>query len=165
MLGSERRNKIMEILHRDSKVYVSQLAKDFGITEETVRRNLEKLESQQLLQRSYGGAVLPEKAQNDISFDQRSITNVYEKRALTNKAASLIEDGDTTFMDSSSTALMLRPQLVKKKDCAGRGSLKLFLLHGNRPKAIRSLVPPDRAAEYQIDILRQIMTGKESTKC
>ncbi len=116
MLGIERRNKIMEILHRDSKVYVSQLAKEFGVTEETVRRDLEKLEDQQLVQRSYGGAVLAEKAQDDISFDQRSITHVAEKRDLTNKAASLIEDGDTIFMDSSSTALMLRPHLEKKKD-------------------------------------------------
>lgn len=116
MLGIERRQKIMEILQRESKVYVAKLAQEFNITEETVRRDLEKLENQNLLQRSYGGAVLPEKATEDISFDQRSITNVDEKRALTNKASSLIEDGDTIFMDSSSTALMLRPHLEQKEN-------------------------------------------------
>ena len=52
MLGPERRQKIMDILRQDSKVYVSQLAKIFNITEETIRRDLEKLEQQNLLRRS-----------------------------------------------------------------------------------------------------------------
>ena len=70
MLGIERRQKIMDILKKNKKVYVAKLAQEFGITEETVRRDLEKLENQNLLQRSYGGAVLMEKANEDLSFDQ-----------------------------------------------------------------------------------------------
>ena len=61
MLGIERRQKIMDILQKNKKVYVAKLAQEFGITEETVRRDLEKLENQNLLQRSYGGAILMEK--------------------------------------------------------------------------------------------------------
>ena len=50
MLGIERRQKIMDILQKNKKVYVAKLAQEFGITEETVRRDLEKLENQNLLQ-------------------------------------------------------------------------------------------------------------------
>lgn len=116
MLGIERRQKIMDILQKNKKVYVAKLAQEFGITEETVRRDLEKLENQNLLQRSYGGAVLIEKTNEDLSFDQRSITHVAEKRKITEKAQQLIEKGDTIFMDSSSTALMLRPYLENKEN-------------------------------------------------
>ena len=116
MLGIERRQKIMDILQKNKKVYVAKLALEFGITEETVRRDLEKLENQNLLQRSYGGAVLMEKTNEDLSFDQRSITHVAEKRKITEKAHQLIEKGDTIFMDSSSTALMLRPYLENKEN-------------------------------------------------
>lgn len=116
MLGIERRQKIMDILQKNKKVYVAKLAQEFGITEETVRRDLEKLENQNLLQRSYGGAILMEKTNEDLSFDQRSITHVAEKRKITEKAHQLIEKGDTIFMDSSSTALMLRPYLENKEN-------------------------------------------------
>ncbi|MDD6128263.1 MAG: DeoR family transcriptional regulator, partial [Veillonellaceae bacterium] len=60
MLGIERRRKIMDKLNEERKVYVSELAKLFGVTEETIRRDLEKLEGKDLLRRSYGGAVLNE---------------------------------------------------------------------------------------------------------
>lgn len=116
MLGIERRQKIMNILQQNKKAYVAQLAQEFGITEETVRRDLEKLEKQNLLQRTYGGAVLLEKANEDLSFEQRSITHVAEKRKISEMAIQLIDDGDTVFMDSSSTALMLRPHLERKKN-------------------------------------------------
>ncbi len=52
MLGLERRQKIMEKIRIDRKVYVSELAKLFKVTEETIRRDLEKLERQELLSRS-----------------------------------------------------------------------------------------------------------------
>ena len=116
MLGIERRQKIMNILQQNKKAYVAQLAQEFGITEETVRRDLEKLEKQNLLQRTYGGAVLLEKTNEDLSFEQRSITHVAEKRKISEMAIQLIDDGDTVFMDSSSTALMLRPHLERKKN-------------------------------------------------
>ena len=58
MLGIERRQQIMEKLNNEQKVYVAELAKLFNVTEETIRRDLEKLESKDLLRRSYGGAVL-----------------------------------------------------------------------------------------------------------
>ena len=53
MLGIERRQQIMEKLNNEQKVYVAELAKLFKVTEETIRRDLEKLESKDLLRRSF----------------------------------------------------------------------------------------------------------------
>lgn len=116
MLGLERRQKIMEILHRDNKVYVSKLAKLFNVTEETVRRDLEKLESQNLITRSYGGAVLAESTSEDLSFNKRSSLNSESKQLIALKAYDLISDGDTVMVDSSTTCQMLLQQMKGKKN-------------------------------------------------
>ena len=92
MLGIERRRKIMERLNQDNKVYVADLSKFFNVTEETIRRDLEKLENQDLLRRSYGGAVLNEHTSEDLSFVKRTTINSEDKEIIAEKAAALIGD-------------------------------------------------------------------------
>lgn len=58
MLGIERREKILTIIQQNHKVYVNELALTFDVTEETVRRDLEKLEKKAYCNCAYGGAVL-----------------------------------------------------------------------------------------------------------
>ena len=82
MLGLERRQKIMEKIRLDRKVYVSDLARAFKVTEETIRRDLEKLEAQDLLRRSYGGAILAESTSEDLSYKRRSTINSESKLAI-----------------------------------------------------------------------------------
>lgn len=82
MLGLERRQKIMEKIRLDRKVYVADLAKAFKVTEETIRRDLEKLEAQDLLRRSYGGAILTESTSEDLSYKRRSTINSESKLAV-----------------------------------------------------------------------------------
>ena len=115
MLGLERRQKIMELLRRDNKVYVSELAKLFKVTEETIRRDLEKLEGQDLLRRSYGGAIISESTSEDLPFTKRSNLNSESKQAIASKAYDLIHDGDTIMVDSSTTGQMLLQQLKGRK--------------------------------------------------
>ncbi len=116
MLGIERRRKIMERLVQERKIYVSDLSRLFSVTEETIRRDLEKLEGQNLLRRSYGGAVLNEHTNNDLSFVKRRAINSADKESIAQKAAGLIHDGDSIMVDSSTTCLALLPQLRGKKD-------------------------------------------------
>ena len=116
MLGLERRQKIMEKIRFDRKVYVSELAKSFKVTEETIRRDLEKLESQDLLRRSYGGAVIAESTRDELSYTRRSTINSESKLAIAEKAASLIHDGDTIMMDSSTTCQALLQRLKGQRD-------------------------------------------------
>ena len=116
MLGIERRRRIMERLNEEKKVYVPQLAQEFKVTEETIRRDLERLENEDLLRRSYGGAVLNERTAGTLSFARRSFINSDNKMSIAAKAARLIEDGATIMMDASTTSLALLPQLKGKKD-------------------------------------------------
>ena len=116
MLGIERRQKIMEYLTSDRKVYVADLSKLLKVTEETVRRDLEKLETQDLLRRSYGGAVLNEHTSEDLSFLKRNSINNTDKQAIAKKAEFLVNDNDTLMVDSSTTCLTLLHQLKSKKE-------------------------------------------------
>ena len=106
----------MEKIRLDRKVYVSDLAKTFKVTEETIRRDLEKLEGQDLLRRSYGGAVITESTSEDLSYKRRSAINSESKLAIAEKAARLIQDGDTIMMDSSTTCQALLQRLKGQKD-------------------------------------------------
>ena len=89
MLGVERRQRVMEMLTRDGRVYVGKLAETFHVTEETVRRDLEKLEQKKLLHRSYGGAVLAEATSEDLSFVRRSGQNQESKLRIADAAHPL----------------------------------------------------------------------------
>ena len=116
MLGLERRQRIMEKIRLDRKVYVSDLAQTFKVTEETIRRDLEKLESQDLLRRSYGGAVITESTSEDLSYKRRSSINSESKLAIAEKAAQMVQDGDTVMMDSSTTCQALLQRLKGQRD-------------------------------------------------
>lgn len=116
MLGIERRRRIMERLNAEKKVYVPDLAQEFNVTEETIRRDLERLEHEDLLRRSYGGAVLNERTAGALSFARRSFINSEDKNTIAAKAAKLIENGATIMLDASTTSLALLPQLKGKKD-------------------------------------------------
>lgn len=118
MLGIERRQVILERLTRERKVYVSRLSDELGVTQETIRRDLEKLESGGHLQRSHGGAVLLTPSNEDISLANRASTNFTLKQIIAVKAAGLVNDGASLMVDSSSTVFHLFNLLTAKKDLA-----------------------------------------------
>ena len=115
MLAIERRRRILSLLQENQSVLVPELSKLFNVTEETIRRDLEKLEKDGLAKKTYGGAVLRESTNVDISLNIREITNVEGKQDIALKVAEYIEDGDTLMLDSSSTALYVAKQVKFKR--------------------------------------------------
>ncbi len=115
MLGIERRQRIIKLIHEDKKVYVSSLSQLFKVTEETIRRDLEKLENEGVLSRTYGGAVLNQYTIEDLPFQTRTSMNHEVKQTISLKAATLIHDNDTIMIDASTTCLELLHALQKKK--------------------------------------------------
>lgn len=105
MLPLERRRKIIEYINANQSVKVIELSKDFNVTEETIRRDLEKLEKEGVLMRTYGGAVLIEKEHDDQPFSVRSRENIENKKQIGLMLNQLIQDGETIMMDSSTTSL------------------------------------------------------------
>lgn len=116
MLAIERRQRIMDKLNEDDKVYVPALAALLSVTEETIRRDLDKLEAQGLLKRSHGGAVRAGSTSEDLSFLRRSAEGAPRKKRIAELAAPLIHDGDTIMMDSSTTGLALLQVLRERRD-------------------------------------------------
>ncbi|WP_102275762.1 DeoR/GlpR family DNA-binding transcription regulator [Cytobacillus massiliigabonensis] len=111
MLVAERQRRIVEIVNERLSVRVTELSKIFSVTEETIRRDLEKLERDHLLMRSHGGAVSIEKEQTEISYLEREILNAAEKKAIAAEAICFIEPGDQIALDASTTAWYMAKEL------------------------------------------------------
>jgi DeoR/GlpR family transcriptional regulator of sugar metabolism len=108
MLVAERHREIVAIVERESSVRVVELARLLRVTEETIRRDLEKLESEGRLQRTHGGAVRVEGSRDaEVHFAQREISYVQEKTAIAHEAIKTVAEGDTIYLDASSTALRM----------------------------------------------------------
>lgn len=104
MLAAERHQKITELVNLHSVVRVTELSELFSVTEETIRRDLEKLEKEKKLRRSHGGAVKIQQAESEVHFSEREITNVKEKKAIALEAIKKVEEGDRIMIDASTTA-------------------------------------------------------------
>lgn len=116
MLAIERRKQILSRLTLEGKVIVSELAREFEVTDETIRRDLEKLENDGLAAKTYGGAVIRQNAVTDLPYNVREGVNVAEKQRIADRVTALVQDGERIMLDSSSTALYTLKRLKSKKD-------------------------------------------------
>lgn len=110
MYGIERKAEIINLLEQEGEVDVNSLSSRFGISKETVRRDLRDLEREGILTRTHGGGVFnreQRKAEAEYPLTIRGIQRFAEKNAICRYAASLIQDGDTIFIDNSSTTMYL----------------------------------------------------------
>ncbi|MCD8325918.1 MAG: DeoR/GlpR family DNA-binding transcription regulator [Lachnospiraceae bacterium] len=187
MLALERRNIILEKLQDEKRVVVSELASQFGVSEETIRRDLEKMEKDGLVTKSYGGAILNESTSIDMPFNVRKKVNVPGKQRMAELAAGLIRNGDHIILDASSTSVFIAKAIRDKKNltvltnsieiiielsdmpdwniiCSG-GSLKEGYLALVGPKALESLSSFNADKAFfsckGIDIDRGITDGNE----
>ena len=126
MLAAERRDLIREALETDGRVLVIELSQRFAVSEETIRRDLERLEKEGFARRFYGGASYT--AEQDLPFDIRKKANVPGKQLIGRLLAELIPDGASLLMDESSTAVFAAQALREKKDLTiVTNSLELIL--------------------------------------
>ena len=116
MLAIERKNEILDKLRAEQRVLVSDLAEYYNVTEETIRRDLDKLEKEGYATKTYGGAILGNSTKTDLSYTIRNKTNVDAKNQIAALASRLIEDGDHLMLDDSSTSLYLAKKLKEKKN-------------------------------------------------
>ena len=134
MLAIERKREILSRLNSEGKVIVSELARDFGVTEETVRRDLEKLDNEGLASKIYGGAVAKKGSTLDLPYNVRASVNVEEKEIISDLAADIIKDGDRLMLDSSSTDIYIVKKLKSKKNLTViTNSVKILLELSDKP--------------------------------
>lgn len=106
-----RRNNIMAIIQKLGEVDVNMLANEFNVSPLTIRRDLQYWESQRAIIRSHGKAKL---IQPMVNFEKEFLTNEKYKHAIAKYAAQYVKEGDTIFINTSSTAL-LTIQYIKNK--------------------------------------------------
>lgn len=104
MLVAERYDKIVQLVNERSSIRVSELSELCGVTEETIRRDLDKLEQQGKLRRSHGGAVSIKEIQAETPYTEREIIHQKEKKLIAAAAVKLIEPYDRIALDASSSA-------------------------------------------------------------
>lgn len=116
MLQTERYNRIMVILKERKQITVKELCSLLYASPATIRRDLDILERRGLLTRSYGGATINETFPTQVPLSVRSSSNQAEKRKIASKAATLVQPGETIFMDASSTTYLMIPYFRNIRD-------------------------------------------------
>lgn len=116
MTTYERRQSVLDKLRKQPGLRVSEIAKALGVSEGTIRNDLNALEEEGRLKRVHGGAVLTEQNQfQNISFVRRYNQNVAAKIAIAHEAALLVKDGDSILLDASSTSYYLALALSSRR--------------------------------------------------
>ena len=104
MIAAERHDYILKKIRANRIVSVSELAKELAATEITIRRDLDALEKQGWLTRSFGGAVVNEKVAYESDFSIRQVERSDPKMLIARKAASLVTEGECIGIDIGTTA-------------------------------------------------------------
>ena len=115
MLAIERRNEILDKLQAERRVVVSELSRIYDVSEETIRRDLEKLVNDGYAIKSYGGAVINENVNLDLPFNIRKNRNVIGKQRIAELVEKLVKDGVSIMLDASTTAVYIA-KLLKEKE-------------------------------------------------
>lgn len=114
MFANERHQKILSLLKRNGAVTTAELIEVFGVSIETVRRDLLQLERSGQLQRVHGGAIVPGNMRPYPDLPQRLEANQSSKEALCATATLLVEEDDIICIDSGSTAYFFAKALAGK---------------------------------------------------
>lgn len=164
MLIGERRQHELSLVQRDGRVLVSELSKSLGISPITIRKDLDYLDSKGLVQRTHGGALLPQgTTMRDPSLKEKAQHQFKEKELIAAAAIKLVQEGQCILLDSGTTTTAIARALRKFSHLTvvtnalniatelGDTDFDIILIGGSLRKNSSSLVGP--LAE---DVLREI---------
>lgn len=133
-LGEARRAGILAWLQEEGSARVRALAEAFGVSEVTMRQDLEKLESDGHIVREHGGAFLKSVTQQVRAMALQHQGNMDAKRRIGRAAAALARDGDTVILDSGSTTTEVAQALIGRRDMTViTNALNIALMLGAQP--------------------------------
>jgi len=154
--GMARRRRICELLLEHGYVDVGELSKQLRADAATIRRDLQRLESEGTARRVHGGAY-PEAGRQgvEVDFSLRMNYHLDAKQKIASRAAALVKDGDTLFLDAGTTSFMVAQELVNRNSLVvatnslaaaevlrtARG-VTLFVVGGRYLQHTRSLIGP-----------------------
>lgn len=103
MIPADRQRQILNLISQDGVVQVQDLSERFGVSVLTIRRDLDHLANEGLVERTHGGATLRRSLPVEPAYTQKALEFTREKQLIGEAAAALIEEGDTVFINSGST--------------------------------------------------------------
>lgn len=164
----KRQMQLLRHLKEQEFIEVTHMAELLRASPVTIRRDLDELAHRGLVTRFFGGARLSAAAKEDDEPDYLATTsqNLPQKQAIARRAAQLLEDGDTVFINSSATALLIYPYIQNKSLLVvtnnGRSLLaqrapgvELVLTGGEVYGGKQSLV-----GQFALDVLSRITANK-----
>lgn len=116
MNAGERRKQIIELASQEKALSIEHLQSLFAVSEVTLRRDLDVLESQGHLRRIRGGAVLNDAPELEVKFQEKLESNTALKREIAKAAASLVEEGHVVMLSGGTTTLYIARELCKKRN-------------------------------------------------
>ena len=167
LIPAQRRERIQEYLAIHRIARSTDLSRLLEASEATIRRDLEWMESEGIIQRTHGGAILSQRLDYEAEYFQRSQTCSEEKRSIGIIAATLVEDGDTVFVNSGTTTTQIIRALRNHANItvvtnnviaaieAGEVQFELLLLGGAWQPKSNSV-----ARRFSLDNLSQIYANK-----
>lgn len=134
MIAEQRRQKILELIQEEGSARVKKLSEIFEVTEPTIRQDLERLEADNHVTKSHGGAVLKTVPQQVRSMSLQHLENLDKKIQIGKKAAEFINDGDSVIIDAGSTTTEIAKNLTGKQGLKIiTNALNIALLVGGNP--------------------------------
>jgi len=165
MLSATRHDKILETLQQEKGSSTAALSKLIKVTEATIRQDFNKLESQGLIKRIHGGAILTKNSDFELSYNEYKERFNNEKQRIAEAASRFISDGDTILLDASTTVLQIAKRLDWKYnlvvitnapdiilELAGKNNFSVISTGGMLRAKSMSLVGP--TAESNLEELR-----------
>jgi DeoR family transcriptional regulator, fructose operon transcriptional repressor len=135
MLVGERRRKIIDILHSADRAQVDELAARLGVSESTIRRDLQLLSRSGVVERTHGGVLPPSRF--EPSFREKETEHPAQKRAIAEAAARLVRSGQTLFLDAGTSTLELARALRTRTDITiATNSVPIAVELANGPRLI-----------------------------
>jgi DeoR/GlpR family transcriptional regulator of sugar metabolism len=116
LFPEERYRHILTALDQTGRISVEELSRKFGISQVTIRSDLQYLASQKLLVRTHGGAIQIPSDDEELNFSSRIELHSPEKDQIGRAAAAMVRDGEVIALDASTTALAIASHLLEKSD-------------------------------------------------
>ncbi|MDL2217449.1 DeoR/GlpR family DNA-binding transcription regulator [Christensenellaceae bacterium OttesenSCG-928-M15] len=156
-----RRNSILELLNQTGKVRVQTLSQKLGASEVTIRNDLSVLEKNGLLERVPGGAVQTMKNYYNMDLQQRRNENAAAKQSIAQVAASLVNDGDTLFLNSGTTTYFTALDLKRFKNLKiVTNSISIAMEMANVPThhvmLLGGMINPQYSFTYGVNVLNEL---------
>jgi DeoR family transcriptional regulator of aga operon len=169
LLIDERRQHILALIQNHGRVLVGELSRSLGISQITIRKDLESLQSRGLVHRTHGGALrIQSSALFDPSLQEKQKQHSLEKQRIALAAAKMVEEGQCVMLDSGTTTAAIAHELRRFSQLTiitnamniaaelASTNLEVILVGGSLRKNSFSLVGPlaeDVLDEMHADIL------------